>query len=60
MKIITTPIQDFKLEYPLEAFSPLTDILFLDIETTGLLPRHSNIYLIGCIYFADPTPILKQ
>ncbi len=28
-----------------------SDFLFLDIETTGLSPKNSDIYLIGCAYY---------
>ncbi|MBQ7678304.1 MAG: ribonuclease H-like domain-containing protein [Butyrivibrio sp.] len=38
-----------KSGYPLDRLAKSdTDILFLDIETTGLSPKRSGIYLIGC------------
>lgn len=35
-------------------------ILFFDIETTGFSPKTTNLYLIGCIYFENNQPVLKQ
>ena len=29
----------------------LSDILYFDIETTGLSAKRSDLYLIGCSYF---------
>ncbi len=56
MKTITgifdeTP--DYPLEQLLSEGQTLEDILFLDIETTGLSPRSTNLYLVGCIYFQE-------
>ena len=31
----------------------LSDILYFDIETTGLSAKRSDLYLIGCSYFSD-------
>ena len=46
---------DCKPDYPLEQLlseeQTVEDILFLDIETTGLSPRSTNLYLVGCVYF---------
>lgn len=36
------------------------DILFFDIETTGLSPASSYIFLIGCGHFSDDNLILTQ
>ena len=32
------------------AIGALTDIVFIDIETTGLSPSNSSVYLIGAVY----------
>lgn len=49
MKVIKsaakTNLSSFSLGYPLEK------CLFFDIETTGLSPRASSIYLIGALYY---------
>ena len=37
--------------YPLDRIAPLTDILFVDIETTGFTARSSSLYLIGTAYY---------
>ena len=36
------------------------EILFLDIETTGLSPKNSDIYLIGTGFFRDDHFIVRQ
>lgn len=36
------------------------DLLFFDIETTGLSPDTSYLYLIGCMYFDNGAVIHKQ
>ena len=36
--------------YDSHAIAPLKDLVFLDIETTGLTPATSSIYLIGAVY----------
>lgn len=56
---ISKPIQvqcnyDFTKQYSLE------NILFFDIETTGLSADVSSLYLIGCIYFSSDSFYLKQ
>lgn len=53
MKTIEKRIENFTLKYPLECLCPLSDALFLDIETTGFTARSSSLYLIGCAYFSD-------
>ena len=40
-------LNDFEIQFPLEKYAPLDQILFLDIETTGLSPTSSQLYLIG-------------
>lgn len=37
--------------YPLSRIGALTDILFFDIETTGLSGDSSMLYLIGCVFY---------
>lgn len=36
--------------YDFHSIAPLKDIVFLDIETTGLSPATSSVYLIGAVY----------
>lgn len=50
MRIISKPIDLPVEEELLLKIAPLSDFLFLDIETTGLSAEHSSVYLIGCIY----------
>ncbi len=48
---------DVSPEYPLEKLLPegmgIEDILFVDIETTGLSARSSSLYLIGVVFYKD-------
>ena len=45
-KIISEPCRyDFSKRYP------LNQLLFFDIETTGLSADISSLYLIGCVYY---------
>ncbi|MCR5324253.1 MAG: ribonuclease H-like domain-containing protein [Lachnospiraceae bacterium] len=37
-----------------------SDLLFFDIETTGLSPKEASIYLIGCLYENEEGPVLTQ
>lgn len=61
MKIIDEVIGSFLEGYPLSRICKKPeDILFIDIETTGLSPKNSTIYLIGCAFFKDNTWHLKQ
>ncbi len=39
--------------YHIENFCVPMQTLFIDIETTGLYAKSSNLYLIGCIYLND-------
>lgn len=41
------------LKYDLNKLGNPEKILFFDIETTGLSPKNSNLYLIGCIHIGD-------
>ena len=64
MKIINETIdalQSSSHPYPLEKLSEnIEDILFIDIETTGLSARTSSLYLIGCAFFREGTWQLRQ
>ncbi len=40
-------------EYDLSKISHLEEILFFDIETTGLSPTNSALYMIGCVFCRD-------
>ncbi len=41
------------ITYDVKRIAAPSDILFLDIETTGLTPRNSYIYMVGLVYFLD-------
>jgi len=51
MQIINKQYTDIKLEYDLSSIAPLSDILFIDIETTGFSAATSTLYLIGCAFY---------
>ena len=57
MKVLKGDFTDIKPAYPIESLLPegrsLSDVLFLDIETTGLTPANSDLYLIGCVSYSD-------
>jgi hypothetical protein len=50
MRIISKPIDLPVPEDLLTNMRPLSDFLFLDIETTGLSAEHNAVYLVGCVY----------
>ena len=50
MRIISKSIGISVREDLLQGNAPLSDFLFLDIETTGLGAENNAVYLIGCIY----------
>ena len=58
MKSFTSPL-DITPSYPLEGLltegMTKEDILFIDIETTGLSARNSSLYLVGVVFFKDDT-----
>lgn len=60
MKTEEIILGNFQLNYPLERLAPLDQILFLDIETTGLLSSGSMIYLIGCAFYSEGNWIIRQ
>lgn len=39
--------------YPIENFCIPAQTLFIDIETTGLYAKSSNLYMIGCAYLEE-------
>ncbi len=60
MKTEEIVLGNFNLKYPLERLAPLSQILFLDIETTGLLSSRSMVYLIGCAFYSEGNWIIRQ
>lgn len=59
MQIHEKKLEDV-LSYPFHQQYALNEILFFDIETTGLSSKMSYLYLIGCIYFKEEEPHLIQ
>ena len=53
MQTIRRTLTDISLAYPLENEAPLSDILFIDIETTGFTAKSASLYLIGCAYYEN-------
>ena len=53
-------LNDFQIQFPLEKYAPLEKILFLDIETTGLSPASSQLYLIGIAYYKEENWCIEQ
>lgn len=53
MRTLKTPLNGFHLNYPVEKLAPLSEVLFMDIETTGFSADTSSLYLIGCAYFEE-------
>ena len=53
MKTIQCSTRLKEINYPIETLAPITDIPFLDIETTGFSARSSNLYMIGCAYYEN-------
>lgn len=51
MRTIRRKLADIQLSYPLERETDLSNILFIDIETTGFTAKNSILYLIGCVYY---------
>lgn len=45
--------QSFTLDIPYSFSYPKEQILFFDIETTGLSADVSSLYLIGCLFYKD-------
>ena len=53
MQTIRRTLTDISFVYPLENEAPLSDILFIDIETTGFTAKSASLYLIGCAYYEN-------
>ena len=53
-------LADYKISFPLEQYAPLDKILFLDIETTGLSPASSQLYMIGIAYYKEENWCIEQ
>lgn len=51
---------NIKIKYPLHKIADLDKTLFFDIETTGFSRKYCNVYLIGCMYFCQDTPMYIQ
>ena len=63
MYIIEEFVDDLLFEKAAGTACPDTDpadVVFFDIETTGLSPSRSGLYLIGCMYFDGKNTVLKQ
>ena len=59
MKTITKAFS-CTITYDLSRLGNPEDLLFFDIETTGLSPRRDMVYLIGCVYLRDGDWHVKQ
>ena len=55
-----TKIFPNNIKYNLSKIGDIKKQLFFDIETTGLSPKNSNLYLIGCISIDGDKLIFKQ
>ena len=60
MKNTHKTLEKHTINYPLENILPLEQALFLDIETTGFSAKTSQLYLIGCAYYANGNWHLRQ
>lgn len=56
----TTRLTDPLPAYPIEQLSPLSELLFLDIETTGFTAKTSCLYMIGCAFYEDGCFQIRQ
>ena len=51
MKTLNYNFKQLKIEYDISLLAPLENILFIDIETTGLSSKTASLYIIGaCSY----------
>ncbi|MCR5649794.1 MAG: ribonuclease H-like domain-containing protein [Lachnospiraceae bacterium] len=55
MQTLKNTVSDQNMRYPVERLGDPEKLLFVDIETTGLSPKNSVIYLIGCLYVKNGT-----
>ncbi len=46
--------------YNFSQIAPLKDIIFFDIETTGLSPASSSLYMIGAVYYQQMEWHIRQ
>lgn len=53
MKCIQKSMGILSPKYPIENFCVPRQTLFIDIETTGLYVRSSNLYMIGCAWLDE-------
>ena len=53
-------IPSFTPSYPISKLGKKEEILFTDIETTGLSAATSSIYLIGCCFFENGEWMIRQ
>ncbi len=60
MYSISQKINQTYINYPLQEIAPLSDFLFVDIETTGFTAKSSSLYLIGTAYYADGSWNINQ
>jgi len=60
MKVTHQILENFDIAYPLENLLPPEQALFMDIETTGFSAKTSQLYLIGCAYYAEGNWHLEQ
>lgn len=60
MYTLTHKLENFTPAYPVEKLAPATDLLFLDIETTGFTAKSSVLYMIGCAYYEDGCYYVRQ
>lgn len=60
MYTIKETLHHVQIPFPLERYAPLDKILFLDIETTGLSPSSSQLYLIGIAYYQEQAWQIEQ
>jgi len=51
MKCVQKSLGILSPKYPIENICIPKQTLFIDIETTGLNVRTSNLYMIGCVYY---------
>ncbi|MBQ7584294.1 MAG: ribonuclease H-like domain-containing protein [Lachnospiraceae bacterium] len=60
MQIYENLEKHINLKYPVENLSEPSSVLFLDIETTGLSPVNSQVYLIGTACLSDDRLYIRQ
>lgn len=60
MYINNVTLNKYTPAFPLERLAPPEQILFLDIETTGLRPANSKLYMIGLAYYNGTAWCIEQ